>query len=90
MLRNLKKREVNMKKLLIISATTLLLVACQQPSFERKVLKSLPTEKSDDTKYCIYDGKPYSKGSVIKAEGVTLKCSTYSTDVFDKTLSWGK
>lgn len=86
----MKKHEVSMKKLLIISAATLLIVACQQPSFERKVIKSLPTEKSDNTKFCIYDGKPYSKGSIIKAEGVTLKCGTYSTDVFDKTLSWGK
>lgn len=74
----------------MISVITLLVAACQQPSFERKVYKSLPAEKSDNTKFCIYDGKQYSKGSIIKAEGVTLKCSTYSTDVFDKTLSWGK
>ncbi|OOF69543.1 DUF1496 domain-containing protein [Rodentibacter caecimuris] len=79
-----------MKKLLTISITAFLLAACQQPSFERKVYKSLPETKSDNTKFCIYDGKPYSNGSIIKAEGVTLKCGTYSTDVFDKTLSWGK
>ena len=58
--------------------------------FERKVFKSSPTKKLDDTKFCVYEGKEYSKGSVIKAEGVNLKCGTYSSDVFDKTLSWGK
>lgn len=79
-----------MKKTLVISVATLLLVACQQPSFERKTYKPLPDTKLDNTKFCIYDGKPYSKGSIIKAEGTTLKCGTYSTDVFDKTLSWGK
>ena len=64
----------------MISFVTLFVAACQQPSFERK----------DDTKFCVYEGKEYSKGSVIKAEGVNLKCGTYSSDVFDKTLSWGK
>ncbi|MCW9718314.1 DUF1496 domain-containing protein [Avibacterium sp. 21-599] len=79
-----------MQKLLIISITALLLVACQQPSFERKVYKSLPETKPDSAKFCIYGGKQYSKGSIIKAEGMTLKCGTYNIDVFDKTLSWGK
>ena len=79
-----------MKKLLMISFVTLFVAACQQPSFERKVFKSSPTKKLDDTKFCVYEGKEYSKGSVIKAEGVNLKFGTYSSDVFDKTLSWGK
>jgi len=57
----------------MISFVTLFVAACQQPSFERKVFKSSPTKKLDDTKFCVYEGKEYSKGSVIKAEMYLIK-----------------
>lgn len=78
-----------MKKLFLTLSTIAFITACQhnqelQP--EKQVIQS----NNDNKKFCIYDGHQYSKGSIINVNGTTLQCHTYSVNIFDETLSWGK